>query len=167
MTAPALLVFALALAPAQAPDRVETILDAAHASASVARGWRWSTADLEALIDATTYEEGDHWSEAVHAGTRTGDHGLARCLGQVHVGLLVPAAEWRTLAGVDASATRRCTDAVARVLVACSTCAPRGPISEASVARIVAAYATGRTCRASSSWWRRARLWRRFREALA
>lgn len=64
---------------------------------------------------------------------------------QVQSSSMVPAAEWRTIAGTDLGSTTRAAWAATRVLSASYTrCAMPG---QAGLAGAVSLYATGRTCR--------------------
>lgn len=150
--------------------RLQTIAEAiAIETARRPEGWRWERMDLAALLLATTYEEGHRWSADVHSGRRTGDRGRARCLAQVHVSRLVSRAEWLASTGTDLEATRLCMRLATRVLAAAGKCVSPGRALDAvQVARIVAAYGSGRDCNPKRPFARsRARLWTRLVGALA
>jgi hypothetical protein len=139
---------------------LSTIVSAAAEEAQTAAGWRWSRADLLVLVLVTTYEESGRFDVAVHAGKKLGDHGQARCLGQVHPGLLAPRREWLGSTGTDLEATRVCMRLVVRVLVASSRCVADGrELNEYQIARIVTAYATGNRCTPIGIARTRARFW--------
>lgn len=80
--------------------------------------WRWGCKALAVAVLAHWYEE-SRFALEVHEGIEhpvwTQDKGRARCLGQLHVGL-VPEYEWQRLAGLDEAATRRCALWTARAL---------------------------------------------------
>ena len=80
--------------------------------------WFWHRKTLVVAVLAHWYEE-SRLAYEVHAGLDhpvwTQDVGRARCLGQLHVGL-VPAQEWAALAGLDEQATQRCAAWTARAL---------------------------------------------------
>lgn len=72
--------------------------------------WWYGRKTLVAAVLTHWYEE-SRLAYEVHAGTEhpvwDQDVGRARCLGQLHVGL-VPKREWQRLAGIDEEATKRC-----------------------------------------------------------
>ncbi len=126
-------------------------------------GWRWSGLALKATLLATTYEEGAHWSRSVHDGSRLGDGSRARCLAQLHRHpSWVPGPMWRATTGTDLEATRLCMRGAARVLAhysaACVTPWKAEREFEASIARVVAGYGTGRSCNPYHRPWALARV---------
>ncbi len=146
-------------APAEAEppaERAARIAVVAHTIAAETHGVREA-----ALVAVTVWEESDSLRRSVHAGERRGDGGKATCLGQIHAQLAVRRAEWLTLHGTDAAATRRCIAATVRLYrLMGARCDRRGDTAAERLARRAAAYATGRTCSADG-WkgaWRRA--WR-------
>lgn len=153
--------------------RLTTIATAIGAeSAEPPEGWRWSSRELAAALIATTYPESQRFHRDVHSGRRRGDRGKAACIGQVHAQPLVPRAEWRASMGTGLEATRVCIRATARVLGASARCVgPGRELDAAQVARIAAAYGTGKSCNPRLSFARaRGRHWleldRRLRELL-
>lgn len=86
--------------------------------AVVPPNWWWHRKTLVVAVLAHWYEE-SRLAYEIHAGIDhpvwTQDLGRARCLGQLHVGL-VPANEWAALAGLDEEATERCALWTARAL---------------------------------------------------
>jgi hypothetical protein len=141
--------------------RLETIAEAvALESTSVAAG----RLDHRALAAATlTVWYGEtRFSYEVHALGKSRWHqdwGKARCLGQIHVSGLVPQQEWEQMVGADLEATRRCARATMRVLAAQSRyCSVRGA-NQGSLARVFAAYGSGRGCRVTPQAKKRSRRW--------
>ncbi len=137
-----------------APAEAETPTERAARIAVIAHSIEAETRSAEeaALVARTVWEESAGLRRDVHSGRRKGDDGKATCLGQIHAQLMVPQAEWRTLAGIDAEATRRCVAATVRLYRTVSArCYRRGDWQQERLARMAAAYATGRTC--SSSGW--------------
>jgi hypothetical protein len=140
------------VAPGYSPEtpdeqraRVEMI-DAAIAAEAVeaAKMSPFSASEL-AIATKTKWHRETRLSHAVHAGFPGqwgSDHGRARCLAQLHASGIVPTAEWETLAGLDAAATRRCARATMRMF---STLARYCRTTDLSV--VFSAYATGSGCR--------------------
>lgn len=79
----------------------------------------------------------------VHAGTKTGDHGRARCMGSIHPSAKVP--DWDTLAGIELPATRRCAVRTMQFLRSgWYMCAPEWPTTSiAGWAEVFAYYGAG------------------------
>lgn len=131
-----------------------------------AAGWPWTSRDLAVLALVVTWYESGRWSARVHAAPWTPDvRGTrATCLGQLHATTWVPYAEWRTLAGADADATRRCLGATVRVLARhAARCRVGQAPTEWQIARVVHAYGTGSCARSPARWARgRAWVWRRW-----
>jgi hypothetical protein len=103
----------------------------------------------------------------VHAGEKhpvwTQDDGKAMCLGQIHVSGIVPESEWRTLAGTDLAATRRCARATMRLLIAHQRhCDARTKVpTPQAIARVFASYGTGGQCTPTKRSLERAGRWAR------
>ncbi len=80
--------------------------------------WFWHRRVLVVAVLAHWYEE-SRLAYEIHAGIEHPvwhqDKGLARCLGQLHVGL-VPKREWQVLAGLDEQSTKLCALWTARAL---------------------------------------------------
>ena len=75
----------------------------------------------------------------IHSGAKTGDHGLAHCMGQLHYSRWIPREMWATLSGIDINATSRCAAATALVLARMRKWCGNWPGA-------FSAYATGRGC---------------------
>jgi hypothetical protein len=80
--------------------------------------WWYGVKVLDTAVLAHWYEE-SRLAYEIHAGIDhpvwTQDVGRARCLGQLHAGL-VPLHDWEELAGLDEDATQRCALWTARAL---------------------------------------------------
>lgn len=80
----------------------------------------WGPKDDLALLKAiqrgeSGFEYRVHAGEESHIGTA--DSGKARCMGQIHwVRAWWTKEQWQALAGTDRAATRRCADAILRIL---------------------------------------------------
>lgn len=157
-------------------ERLEVIAAASSIeSAQVPPEWPWSALTMQALLLATTYEEGQRWSRSVHSGERTGDKGKARCLAQLHQHKTwVPGPMWRATTGTDLDATQLCMRGAVRILSHYSaTCVSPWRAAndlEGSLARVIAGYGTGHTCSVTGRPWatkraRRAVKWLRELEA--
>ena len=157
--------------PDQYRARVETIAKAVALEADAADGWRWDSVSLAAATLVIWYGE-SRFALDVHNGSgrsRYGeDDGRARCFGQIHQTGLVPKAEWEKLAGVDLESTRRCARATMKVLsVQGRHCGMRtGKPNMWAVARMVAAYGSGKGCAPTKASTLRARRWSKLREQL-
>jgi hypothetical protein len=145
--------------------RMEAISQAIALEAEAAEGWRWDPTSLAAVTLVTWYAESKFALE-VHNGSglsRYGeDEGQARCFGQLHATGLVPKPEWRTLTGVDLEATRRCARATMRVLTSTANrCGMKEnkPNNMWTVARMIAAYMSGKGCAPTKASTARARRW--------
>jgi hypothetical protein len=88
------------------------------------------------------------------------DEGRARCLGQLHKTGWVPKSVWKTLAGTDLEATRRCARATMKVLaMQGKRCGMKKTPNLWAVARMEAAYAHGMSCAPTKNSTARARRW--------
>lgn len=144
--------------PADRFERLSTIARAiALESAHPPEGWRWGSAELAALLLATTYEEGWRWRRDVHAGQKLGDAGRARCLAQIHRHpTWMPRELWLASTGTDIESTRICVAGAARVLAhyAAECVSERGVEDvEGSFARVVAGYGSGSGCSPKGRPW--------------
>jgi hypothetical protein len=118
-------------------DRLRTIVDSIGDEAPSRK---------MAFTVLVTWESESRFDRRVHAGLPhpvwTSDHGRARCLAQIQQSSLTP--DWSELAGTDGVSTRRCARATVRILLAQTRlCRSRG---ETSLAGILAAYGSGRSC---------------------
>jgi hypothetical protein len=145
--------------------RMEAISQAIALEAEAAEGWRWDATSLAAVTLVTWYAE-SRFALEVHNGSgqsRFGeDQGRARCFGQLHQTGLVPKPEWQTLTGVDLEATRRCARATMRVLTSTGNrCGMKEnkPNNMWTVARMLAAYMSGKGCAPTKASTARARRW--------
>jgi hypothetical protein len=145
--------------------RMEAVSQAIALEAEAAEGWRWDATSLAAATLVTWYAE-SRFALEVHNGSgksRFGeDEGRARCFGQLHATGLVPRAEWRQLTGVDLEATRRCARATMRVLTSTANrCGmkEKRPNDMDAVARMIAAYMSGKGCAPTKASTSRARRW--------
>ena len=157
--------------PEQYRGRLQTIATAIAAEAEAADGWRWDSLSLAAATMVIWYGE-SRFAVEVHDGSglsRYGeDDGRARCFGQIHQTGLVPKSEWEKLTGVDLDSTRRCARATMKVLsVQGRACGmrPNKP-NMWVVARMVAAYGSGKGCAPTKASTRRARRWSQLRAKL-
>lgn len=144
--------------PAERVERLSIIaraiaLEAAHPPPE----WRWGSAELAALLLATTYEEGWRWRRDVHDGRLLGDGGRARCLAQLHRHpTWMPKELWLASTGTDLESTRICVAGAARVLAhyAAECVSDRGARDlEGSFARVVVGYGTGAGCNPKGRPW--------------
>jgi hypothetical protein len=144
--------------------RLEGIAGAIAVEAEAAEGWRWDATSLAATTLVTWYAE-SRFALEVHNGSgrsRFGeDQGRARCFGQLHQTGYVPKPEWETLTGVDMESTRRCARATMRVLTAQGNrCGMKeNKPNMWSVARLIAAYMSGKGCSPTKASTARARRW--------
>lgn len=141
--------------------RLETIAEAVAVESEAAARAGLGRRALAAATLTVWYGE-TRFSYEVHVEGKSRWHqdwGKARCLGQLHVSGLVPKDEWELLVGGDLEATRRCARATMRVLAAqaryCSVKAP----TEWSLARVFAAYGSGRGCAVTPQAKQRAKRW--------
>jgi hypothetical protein len=159
------------LAPGETKEdrdpRVVRIAESAwEAAAPFADGRGWTRFETALATIVLQGNESGGFDLRIHAGEVhpiwTQDHGLARCLGQHHVSLLVPAEDWARLAGVDEDATLRCARATTKVLLAhaklCGVYLGRHATREA-IAQTFAAYGSGGHCKPDDEDYRRAKQW--------
>lgn len=139
--------------------RIDVIVSAAVAEASAADdAWPGTTEDLAAALLSVTWFESRRWALEVHDGRARGDRGASVCLAQV----------WspdRSLAGTSPDATLRCMHRAAEILVLHARRCTIRHVDEHQMARLLAAYGTGKTCHATNWSWNRARLWVKLRSA--
>jgi len=147
--------------PAERFERLNTIARAiALESKTPPAGWRWGSAELAALLLATSFEEGWRWRRDVHEGTKLGDKGKARCLMQLHRHPnWMPKDLWLASTGTDLKSTRICVAGAARVLAhyAEECVGPGGVDIASSFARVVSGYGTGNGCSPKDRPWATAR----------
>ncbi len=134
--------------PEQYKQRVSTIATAVALESAEFEGWRLGRRALAAATLTLWYGETRFSYEVHEQGTsRWGqDVGKAKCLGQLHVSKLVPQEEWEQMVGSDLDATRRCARATMRVLAAMARMCSARSTSEEHMARVFAAYGSGRGC---------------------
>lgn len=159
--------------PVERRERVETIVEAIVAeTAEPPEAWPWPAPDLAYAVLVKTWYESGRWRLEVHRGSKTGDGGKARCLGQLHQSSLVSREEWLGSVGTDAASTRLCVRLVARVLAFhAARCRVGRRPSTRRLAAILAGYGTGGSCdpnhvspHLGKAWaLKRARLWERLR----
>lgn len=153
------------------------------ASVALENETAWGPVDDAALIEAVWAHESD-FEYFVHAGGDSPighqDHGLARCMGQIHTWPgnkhLPTKADHQALAGLDRAATERC----ARVTLAyfwghaqrCIRTNRSGarrwvePLADWEAAKLFAAYGKGYCAPVAAKHKNRARTFRRIRAAL-
>lgn len=150
--------------PLEYRARMQTISQALALEAEANADWRWDATTLAAATFVTWYAESSFEFE-VHAGSGKSrfaqDGGRARCLGQLHHTGWVPKADWKQLTGTDLEATRRCARATMKVLAMqgkrCGMQQDKPNLW--AVARLQAAYASGRSCAPTQASTARARRW--------
>lgn len=133
-----------------------------------ANGQGWTTTELS-LAELELWNAETLFDQRIHAGLEhpkwTQDSGRAKCMGQIHVSLLVPQEQWEKLVGTDEGATQLCADATARVLVAqarnCGVWAGQRA-DRNKVAKVFAAYASGGKCVPEERDYSRADKWNAF-----
>ena len=143
--------------------RVATIAEAVVIESRDVNDWGLGRRALVAATLTLWYSE-TRFSYEVHAlGTsRWGqDVGKARCLGQLHTSKLVPKSEWEQTVGADLEATRRCARATMRVIAAMARMCSATEATPHHMARVFAAYGSGRGCELSAQAQRRAQRWQR------
>lgn len=149
--------------PEEYRARLAIVAEAVALEAVQQKGGKFDTRALAAATLTVWYGE-TRFAYEVHAlgKSRWGqDVGRARCLGQIHQSRLVPQEEWELLVGADLESTRRCARATMRVLLAMSRYCSIDAANEANLARVFAAYGTGRGCGETTSSKSRARRWAR------
>ena len=157
--------------PDEYQQRLHTIAEAIALEAQSAEDWRWDETSLAAATLVVWYSE-SRFALEVHSGSGTSrygeDEGRARCFGQIHQTGLVPKPEWQSLTGVDLEATRRCAKATMRVLtVQGRRCGMQeNKPSMWAVARMVAAYGSGKSCSPTKDSTARARRWSKLMEKI-
>ncbi len=141
--------------------RLDTIAEAIAVESEVASNWGLGRRALAAATMTVWYGE-TRFAYEVHALGKsrwTQDLGKARCMGQIHVSRIVPRQEWELMVGADLQATRLCARATMRVLAAQAGYCRAQSASEASMARVFAAYGTGRGCALTPQAKKRAVRW--------
>lgn len=144
-------------------ERLQTIVQAIALEAEANEDWQWDSTSLAAATFVTWYSESKFALE-VHNGSGKSRHGeddgKARCLGQLHKTGWVPKSVWKTLAGTDLEATRRCARATMKVLaMQGKRCGMKKKANLWAVARMEAAYAHGMSCAPTKNSTARARRW--------
>ncbi len=141
--------------------RLQTIAEAVALEVETANHAGLGKRGLAAATLVTWYGE-TRFSYEVHALGKSRwhqDYGRARCMGQIHANKLVPKEEWDQLVGADLESTRRCARATMRMLAANARyCSVRGA-SQSGIARMFAAYGSGRGCAVTPSSKKRAKRW--------
>jgi hypothetical protein len=149
--------------PEEYQQRLQTIVDAVSLEAQQVAVGQFQARELTAATLTVWYGE-TRFAHGIHARGESRfsqDEGRARCLGQIHVSGLVARSEWEALVGADLEATRRCARATLRVLLAMARyCEVHAP-SVSGMARVFAAYGSGKGCRPSTQSTERARRWQR------
>lgn len=128
----------------------------------------WTTTELGLMV-LEVWNAETLFDQRIHAGLDhpkwTQDSGRAKCMGQIHVSVLVPQEEWEKTVGTDEGATQLCADATARVLVAqarnCGVWAGQRA-DRNKVAKVFAAYASGGACVPTERDYARADKWNSF-----
>lgn len=151
--------------------RVELIAHAAwKAAGAFADGKGWSRFELALATVTIEGNESGGFDLRVHAGLQhpiwTQDHGLARCLAQIHETTdprgPVPRAVWEKLAGTDVEATELCAQKATELLVRhakqCGVYLGRRATKE-GVAQAFASYGTGGHCKPDDEDYKRAAQW--------
>lgn len=148
--------------------RLDTIAEAIAIESEAATNWGLGRRALAAAALTIWYGE-TRFSYEVHALGKsrwTQDWGKARCLGQIHVSRLVPREEWDKLVGSDLHATRLCARATMRVLAAQAAYCRVTSAGESGLARVFAAYGSGRGCAVTPQAKRRAARWSRLMQRI-
>jgi len=157
--------------PLEYRARMDTISHAIAIEAEANEDWRWDSTTLAAATFVTWYSESSFELE-VHAGSGKSrfaqDAGRARCLGQLHQTGWVPKSDWRQLTGTDLEATRRCARATMKVLAMQGKhCGMRQDKPDLwAVARLQAAYRSGRSCVPTKASTARARRWAQLMQSI-
>ena len=133
-----------------------------------ANGQGWTTTELGLMV-LEVWNAETLFDQRIHAGLDhpkwTQDSGRARCMGQIHVSVLVPQEQWEKTVGTDEGATQLCADATARVVVAqarnCGVWAGQRA-DRNKVAKVFAAYASGGACVPTERDYARADKWNSF-----
>lgn len=150
-------------APEDYRERLGVIAEAVAIEAAEEHAAKLDTRALAAATLTLWYGE-TRFSYEVHVlGTSRWkqDLGQARCLGQLHQSRLVPEEEWRATVGADLESTRRCARATMRVILAMSRYCSIHAATEAEMARVFAAYGSGKGCSVTTQSETRARRWAR------
>jgi hypothetical protein len=133
-----------------------------------ANGQGWTTTELGLMV-LEVWNAETLFDQRIHAGLEhpkwTQDSGRAKCMGQIHVSVLVPQEQWEKTVGTDEGATQLCADATARVVVAqarnCGVWAGQRA-DRNKVAKVFAAYASGGACVPTERDYARADKWNSF-----
>jgi hypothetical protein len=159
----------------QRDERVELIAGAAwKAAGAYADGKGWSRFEVALATVVLEGNESGGFDLRVHAGAVhpiwTQDHGLARCLAQIHETKdqkgnpwgPVPRAIWEKLAGLDEDATELCARVATELLIShakqCGVYLGRRATKQA-VAQAFASYGTGGHCKPDDEDYKRAAQW--------
>lgn len=128
--------------------------------------WKWDTKSLAIAVLVTWFFE-SRFDLRVHQGVKhprySQDNGRARCLGQIHVGI-VDKKTWKSLAGTDLKSTRNCAKATVKALARWSY---RCKYYKRDVKKLLTGhmigifggYKTGRGCHQGKFAVQKARLW--------
>ncbi len=141
--------------------RLATIAEAVALESETATNWSLGRRALAAATLSVWYGE-TRFSYEVHALGQSRWHqdwGKAKCLGQIHASGLVPKQEWLHMVGADLASTRRCARATMRVLAAQARYCSVRSASQEGMARMFAAYGSGRGCGVTPQAKKRARRW--------
>lgn len=156
-----------------------------HAEVAVDNTTGFHTADAAALVSAVQGHESGGFEYYVHAGGDSPigpqDHGLARCLGQIHTWANNPhlptKADHQALAGLDRAATERCSRATLAYLWGHAQRCIRlrvpsetrwtAPLQDWEAAIVFAAYGKGYCVPVTAKHKARARTFRRIRSEMA
>jgi len=133
--------------PEQYEARVRVIAQAVTLEAKQGASWPWSQESLAIIALITAYYESGFKLE-VHNGTKLGDTGQSRCLGQVKsFPPFITRPEWLASTGTDLMSTRTCFRISMRVLRSHAwRCAGVDKLSKFAIAKTLAGYGTGSSC---------------------
>jgi hypothetical protein len=168
----------MAMPHAHAPDetaeerieRFHVIAESnAKAALALANGKGWSAWELGLAVTVLQGRESGGFDRRIHAGEEhpvwTQDHGLARCMGQIHATVEsgpVPLEVWNRLAGLDVDSTELCARVTAQLLVSyarqCGVYLGHRA-NRNIVAQAFAGYGSGGKCTPSDEMWGRADQW--------
>ena len=160
-------------APGETPEQYKERLAGMTKSVAIsmkpyANGQGWTTTELGLMV-LEIWNAETLFDQRIHAGLDhpkwTQDSGRAKCMGQIHVSVLVPQDQWEKTVGTDEGATQLCADATARVVVAqarnCGVWAGQRA-DRNKVAKVFAAYANGGLCVPQERDFARADKWNSF-----
>lgn len=143
--------------PEQYRARVTVIVQAAEAEAKLFKPWPWGPRALATMAVIHAYGESS-FRLNVHDGTKLGDNGQSRCLGQVKASGRLSDKDWLATSGTSLESTRNCMRAMMRYLsIYRHRCARGLSFSELSVTLTLSGYGTGGRCYGSKNAPSRAR----------